>query len=141
MNFELSQEQQLLADSLKRFTINDYGFDARAKIVASPTGWSAEVWATLAEMGLLGLPFPAEHDGFGGTAVDVMIVMEAIGEALIVEPYLATVGLGGQFVTRGGSPAQRKRLLPAIAQGQCRAHRARRPLRPGPGRPPRPARG
>ena len=120
MNFELSQEQQLLADSLKRFTINDYGFDARAKIVASPTGWSAEVWATLAEMGLLGLPFPAEHDGFGGTAVDVMIVMEAIGEALIVEPYLATVGLGGQFVTRGGSPAQRKRLLPAIAQGQCR---------------------
>jgi pimeloyl-CoA dehydrogenase small subunit len=120
MNFELSQEQQLLADSLKRFTTNDYGFDARAKIVASPRGWSAEVWAALAEMGLLGLPFPAEHDGFGGTAVDVMIVMEAIGEALIVEPYLATVGLGGQFVTRGGSPAQRKRLLPAIAQGQCR---------------------
>ena len=120
MNFELSQEQQLLADSLKRFATNDYGFDARSKIVASPRGWSAEVWAALAEMGLLGLPFPAEHDGFGGTAVDVMIVMEAIGEALIVEPYLATVGLGGQFVTRGGSPAQQKRLLPAIAQGQCR---------------------
>jgi len=120
MNFELSQEQQLLADSLKRFATNDYGFDARGKIVASPRGWSAEVWAALAEMGLLGLPFPAEHDGFGGTAVDVMIVMEAIGEALIVEPYLATVGLGGQFVTRGGSPAQQKRLLPAIAQGQCR---------------------
>src|SRR5262249_24609247 len=85
-----------------------------------PRGWSEDVWAALAEMGLLGLPFPAEHDGFGGTAVDVMIVMEAIGEALVVEPYLATVGLGGQFVARGATPAQQKRLLPAIAQGTCK---------------------
>src|SRR5262249_34916883 len=102
MNFELSQEQQLLADSLKRFTTNDYTFDARARIVASATGWSEKVWTALAEMGLMGLPFPAEHDGFGGTAVDVMVVMETIGEALVVEPYLATVGLGGRFVMRGG---------------------------------------
>ena len=120
MNFELTQEQQLLADTFKRFAANDYTFEARAKIVASPAGWSEKVWASLAEMGLLGLPFPAEHDGFGGTAVDVMIVMEAIGEALIVEPYLATVGLGGQFVMRGGSPAQQQRVLPAIAQGRCK---------------------
>ena len=120
MNFELSQEQQLLADTFKRFAANDYTFDARTRIVASPRGWSEKVWASMAEMGLLGLPFPAEHDGFGGAAVDVMIVMETIGEALIVEPYLPTVGLGGQFVLRGGSPAQQKRLLPAIAQGECR---------------------
>ena len=120
MNFELSQEQQLLADSLKRFIANDYTFDARSKIVASGRGWSEEVWAALAEMGLMGLPFSAEYDGFGGTAVDVMIVMEAIGEGLIVEPYLPTVGLGGQFVARGGSPGQQKRLLPLIAQGKCR---------------------
>jgi pimeloyl-CoA dehydrogenase small subunit len=120
MNFDLSQEQQLLADSLRRFITNDYGYDARTKIVASPRGWSPDVWKAIAEMGLLGLPFPAEHDGFGGTAVDVMVVMEAIGEGLIVEPYLATVGVGGQFVARGGSPEQKKRLLPAIAQGQCR---------------------
>ena len=120
MNFELTQEQQLLADTFKRFATNDYTFEARAKIVDSSRGWSEKVWASLAEMGLLGLPFPAEHDGFGGSAVDVMIVMETIGEALIVEPYLATVGLGGQFVMRGGSPAQQKRLLSAIAQGQCK---------------------
>jgi alkylation response protein AidB-like acyl-CoA dehydrogenase len=120
MNFELNQEQQLLADTLKRFAANDYTFEARTRIVASPAGWSDKVWTSLAEMGLLGLPFPAEHDGFGGTAVDVMIVMETIGEALIVEPYLVTVGLGGQLVLRGGSPAQRQRLLPAIAQGECR---------------------
>ena len=120
MNFELSQEQQLLADSLKRFITNDYTFDARSKIVASPRGWSEDVWTSIAEMGLLGLPFPAEHDGFGGTAVDVMVVMEAIGEGLIVEPYLPTVGLGGQFVLRGGTAAQQKRLLPDVAQGRCR---------------------
>src|SRR5262249_10805290 len=98
MNFDLSQEQQLLADTIKRFITNDYSFDARAKIVATPRGWSDEVWSALAEMGLCGLPFPAEYDGFGGSAVDVMIVMESIGEGLLVEPYLATVGLGGQFV-------------------------------------------
>ena len=86
MNFDLSQEQQLLADSLKRYITNDYTFDARSKIVASPKGWSEEAWGKLAEMGLMGLPFPAEHDGFGGSAVDVMVVMEAIGEGLIVEP-------------------------------------------------------
>ena len=120
MNFELSPEQQLLADSLRRFVANDYTFDARSKIVASPRGWSEDVWARLAEMGLLGLPFPAEHDGFGGGAADVMIVMEAIGEGLLVEPYLPTVGLGGQFVVRAGSAAQQKRLLPVIAQGKCR---------------------
>jgi alkylation response protein AidB-like acyl-CoA dehydrogenase len=120
MNFELSQEQQLLADSLKRFITNDYTFDARSKIVASPRGWSEAVWTSVAEMGLLGLPFPAEHDGFGGSAVDVMVVMEAIGEGLIVEPYLPTIGLGGRFVMRGGTPAQQQRLLPDIAQGRCR---------------------
>src|SRR5262245_38831008 len=120
MNFEWSPEQQLLADSLKRFITNDYTFDARTKIVASPKGWSPEVWATFAEMGLLGLPFPPEHDGFGGGAVDLMVVMEAIGEGLVVEPYWTTVGLAGQFVARGGTAAQQERLLPAIAKGQCR---------------------
>src|SRR4029453_13283257 len=66
MNFELSDEQQLLADSLKRFVTNDYTFDARAKIVSSPKGWSPEMWGKLAEMGLAGLPFASEHGGFGG---------------------------------------------------------------------------
>ena len=83
MNFDLTEEQQLLADSLKRYLNNEYSIDARAKIVASPTGWSETVWAAFAEMGLLGVPFPEEHGGFGGTAVDVMLVMEALGEGLV----------------------------------------------------------
>lgn len=120
MDFEYSDEQQLLADTLKRYLATDYNADARAKIVASPTGWSETVWGSLAELGLLGVPFATEHGGYGGTAIDMMIVMEALGDALVVEPYLATVGLGGPFVARGGSAAQRERILPALVQGRHR---------------------
>jgi pimeloyl-CoA dehydrogenase small subunit len=120
MNFDYSEEQQLLADTLKRFLTTNYALDARAKIIASEAGYSEEVWAALAEMGLLGVPFDTAYGGFGGGAVDVMIIMEAIGEGLVVEPYLATVGLGGQFVARGGTEAQKKRILPAIAEGKAK---------------------
>ena len=78
MNFELSEEQTLLAETIKRFVATHYNFDARAKIMASPRGHSEDVWAAIAEMGLLGLPFAEAHGGFGGTTVDVKLVMEAI---------------------------------------------------------------
>ena len=120
MNFDYSEEQQLLADTLKRFLATHYTFDARTKVMTSPTGHSQEVWAALADMGLLGVSFDTEYGGFGGNAVDVMVVMEAIGEGLVVEPYLATVGLGGQFVARGGTAAQQRRILPALIQGQAK---------------------
>ncbi len=120
MNFDLSEEQQLLADSLKRYLANEYTMDARSKIVDSPTGWSEKVWAAFAEMGLLGVPFAEEHGGFGGSAVDVMLVMEALGEGLVVEPYLVNVGLGGRLIARAGSEAQRKRILPPLIQGKHR---------------------
>jgi pimeloyl-CoA dehydrogenase small subunit len=120
MDFEYTDEQRLLAETLRRFLATGYGFDARAKIMASPAGCSEDVWAALAEMGVLGVPFPAEHGGFGGTSVDMMIVMEALGEALVVEPYLATVGLGGRVVARGGSAAQQTRILPGLIQGRTK---------------------
>jgi pimeloyl-CoA dehydrogenase small subunit len=120
MDFEYTEEQRLLAETLRRFLATGYGFDARAKIMASPAGYSEDVWAALAEMGILGVPFPAEHGGFGGTSVDMMIVMEALGEALVVEPYLATVGLGGRVVSRGGSAAQQTRILPGLIQGKTK---------------------
>jgi len=118
MNFELSEEQQMLAETIKRFVATHYNFDARAKILASPAGHSEDVWAAIAEMGLLGLPFDEAHGGVGGTTVDVMLVMEAIGEGLLVEPYLATVGLGGRFVAQAGSKAQQERILPPLIQGK-----------------------
>jgi len=120
MDFEYSDEQKLLSETLRRFLATGYNFDARAKIIASPTGHSEDVWAALAEMGILGVPFDAEHGGFGGTTVDMMVVMEALGEALVVEPYVATVGLGGRFVARAGSAAQRDRILPAVTQGKTK---------------------
>ena len=118
MNFDLTEEQQLLADSLKRYLANEYSIDKRAKIVDSASGWSETVWAAFAEMGLLGVPFAEEHGGFGGSAVDVMLVMEALGEGLVVEPYWVNVGLGGRLVARAGSEAQQKRILPALIQGK-----------------------
>ncbi len=120
MNFDYNEEQQLLADSVRRFLAKDYTFEARRKIVASSDGWSPAVWATIAEMGLTGLPFSPDYGGFGGGAVDLMGVMEAAGDALLVEPYLATVGLGAQFVARAGSEAQKKAILPVVVEGKLK---------------------
>jgi alkylation response protein AidB-like acyl-CoA dehydrogenase len=119
MNFDYNEEQQLLADSVRRFLGKDYGFEARKKIVASKEGWSPQVWGTLAEMGLTGLPFSPDHGGFGGGAVDLMGVMEAAGDALLVEPYLPTL-IGGQIVARAGSDAQKKAILPALVEGKLK---------------------
>src|SRR2546425_2564408 len=128
MNFEYSDEQRLLSETLRKFLNTGYGFDARAKITATPAGFSEDVWAALAEMGILGVPFEEKFGGFGGTTVDMMVVMEALGEALVVEPYLATVGLGGRFVARGGAPPPQVRILPAPVAGQ--AERAVAPTEP-----------
>ncbi|MCS6927006.1 MAG: acyl-CoA dehydrogenase family protein [Candidatus Binatia bacterium] len=120
MNFAYSEEQQLLAQSLQQFITKEYTFDARRAIIASAAGYSEQVWAKFAEMGLLGLPFAHTYGGFGGNAIDVLPVMEAIGQALIVEPYLATVGLGGQLIARGGSEGQKRALLPALIRGRLK---------------------
>jgi alkylation response protein AidB-like acyl-CoA dehydrogenase len=120
MDFEYSEEQRLLGVTLRKFLNTGYSFDAREKIMKSAPGYSEDVWAALAEMGILGVPFDAELGGFGGTTVDMMVVMEALGDALVVEPYLATVGLGGRFVARGGTDAQPKRILPALIQGKLK---------------------
>jgi len=120
MDFEYSDEQRLLSETLRKFLATGYGFDARDKIIKSAAGYSEDVWAALGEMGILGVPFDADLGGFGGTTVDMMVVMEALGEALVVEPYLATVGLGGQFVARAGTDAQKQRILPELIQGKLK---------------------
>jgi alkylation response protein AidB-like acyl-CoA dehydrogenase len=119
MNFDYNEEQQLLADSVRRFLGKDYDFESRKKIVHSAEGWSPKIWATLAEMGVLGLPFSPDFGGFGGGAVDLMGVMEAAGDALLVEPYLATV-LAGRLVARAGGEAQKKAVLPQVVEGKLR---------------------
>jgi len=118
MNFDYSEEQQLLADSVRRFLAKEYDFESRKRII-SGAGWSEAVWAKFAEMGLTGLPLSPDHGGFGGGAVDLMSVMEAFGEALVVEPLLPTL-VAARLVGRAGSGAQKQALLPAVADGRLR---------------------
>jgi alkylation response protein AidB-like acyl-CoA dehydrogenase len=117
MNFELSEEQRLLAESVRRFLAERYDFERRRKILHS--GASAEVWAGIAELGLLGIPFSEAAGGFGGGAVDLMSPMQAIGEALVVEPFLATL-LAGRMIDRAGSAAQKDAILPGVIDGSLR---------------------
>jgi alkylation response protein AidB-like acyl-CoA dehydrogenase len=119
MNFDYSEEQQLLADSVRRLLQKDYEFEARRKIVASQDGYSADIWSSFAEMGLTALPLPSEYGGFGGGAVDLMGVMEAFGEALVVEPLVPTL-LGALLVAKGGSAELKQAILPAVAEGKMK---------------------
>ena len=118
MNFILIEEQQMLQDSLKRFLSNEYTFEKRGKIIESGKGLDAATWQAFAKMGLLGFTFPEEHDGLGGDAVDTMLVMETFGRALVVEPYLATVVLGGGLIRDAGTDAQKAAMLPKITAGE-----------------------
>jgi len=118
MNFDLTEEQQMLNDSLRRFVTNEYSFDKRSRVIQSGKGTDPATWAALAEMGLLAFTFPEEFDGLGGNAVDTMVVMENFGRGLVVEPYLATVVLAGGLVRDSGNHAQKGDILPAIATGE-----------------------
>ena len=120
MNFELSDEQQQLADSVSKALAKDYGFEQRQAIVRSGTGFSASTWATFADMGLTALALPEADGGFGGGAMDLMATMEACGEALVVEPLLDNIALAGRLVARLGSAAQRAALLPGLVDGTRR---------------------
>ncbi len=120
MDFDLSEEQRLLQDSVTRLMADRYSFDARKGFLRQPAGWNAELWAQYAELGLLGLPFAEAHGGFGGGPVEVMLVMQQIGRALALEPYLATVVLGGTAVRLAGSDAQQSAILPAVAEGRLK---------------------
>jgi pimeloyl-CoA dehydrogenase small subunit len=117
MDFDLSEEQRLLKDSVDGLLNDSYDFDSRKKYGAEKGGWSKSVWNKLAEQGLLGLPFSEDDGGFGAGAVETMIVMEALGKALLLEPYLATVVLGGGFLRRGGSAEQKAAHIPGIIDG------------------------
>src|SRR5580698_8445359 len=117
MDFDLSEEQRLLKESVDGLLGSSYEFDDRRKYMAEKGGWSKAVWGKFAEQGLLGLPFSEDEGGFGAGAVETMIVMEALGKALLLEPYLATVVIGGGFLRRGGSAEQKAAYIPAIIEG------------------------
>lgn len=117
MDFDLSEEQSILKDALDRLLADKYGFEERNRILKSDADWSAAIWRHYAEMGLMALPFAEEDGGIGGGAVETMIVMESLGRVLALEPYFATVILGGGFLRLGGSAEQRAEWVPQIAEG------------------------
>lgn len=118
MDFDLTDDQRLLKDSVDRLIADRYAFEARKKLGEAPEGWSRAMWGQFAELGLLGLPFEEKHGGFGGGPVETMIVMEAFGRGLVLEPFLATVILGGGLIRRLGSQAMQDALLPQVSAGK-----------------------
>jgi pimeloyl-CoA dehydrogenase small subunit len=118
MDFDLSDEQRLLKDSVERFVADRYDFERRKAFVAEEGGYARENWAQFAELGLLAVPFSEEDGGIGGGPVETMIVQEAFGRGLVVEPYLATVVLGGGVLRHAGSAEQKAELIAQIAGGE-----------------------
>ena len=118
MEFNYSEEQLALQDTLQRFISRDYDFDKRRAFSASPLGYSAPAWSQYADLGLLSLPFPEDFGGLGGNGVDIMLVMEQFGAGLLLEPYLSTVVTCGGLIRDAGSEALKKKLLPQIAEGK-----------------------
>ena len=118
MDFRYSDEQLALQDTLRRWIARDYGFEQRRALARSPAGYSAAAWAQYAELGLLGLPFPEEFGGLGGSGVDVMAVMELVGEGLLLEPYWSTVVLCGGLIRDSAPQAMQAAVLPEIVAGR-----------------------
>lgn len=113
MDFDLTEEQRLLKESVERLFADRYTFEQRQAYTRSPDGWSRDLWRAYGDLGLLGLPFAEEEGGFGGGPIETMIVMEAFGRSLVLEPYISTVVLCGGLLRRAGAKA----LLPRIADG------------------------
>jgi pimeloyl-CoA dehydrogenase small subunit len=118
MDFDLTDEQRLLSDSVDRLLADTYTFEKRKGYLAEPEGWSRALWSQYGELGLLGLPFAEEHGGFGGGGIETMLVMQAFGRVLALEPYLASVVLSGTALRLAGNKAQQTALLPQIAEGK-----------------------
>ena len=118
MDFSLAEERRLLQDTIKRYLAREYTFEQRRKRLAAGGGFSREAWKGLAELGVLGIGIREDDGGMGGDAFDAMIVMEALGRALVVEPYLSSVVLGAGLVSDAGNDAQRAAWLPAVAAGE-----------------------
>jgi pimeloyl-CoA dehydrogenase small subunit len=117
MDFDFTEEQRLLKESVDRFIADRYEFEQRKGFAKSEAGYSSDNWKQFADLGLLAIPFAEEHGGFGGGPIETMIVMEAFGRGLVLEPYFPTVVLGGSLLRHGGSEAQKSELIPKIASG------------------------
>jgi len=117
MNFELSEEQKMIQQSVERFVQENYDLTNRVKISSEDPGYSQEYWTAMAELGWLGLAFSEEEGGFGGNQIDTLVLIEQFGKGLVLEPFLANIVLAGGAIKRGGSPAIKESILPNLIEG------------------------
>jgi len=101
MNFNLTEDRRMLADSMSRYLVNEYDFPAREAIAKSSAGYSREQWTQFAEMGVIGALFAEADGGYGGAGFDLAVVFEALGRALVLEPFLGTLMAGSVLAAAG----------------------------------------
>ncbi len=121
MDFSLTDDQLILADSIGRFIDAEYDFESRQKITVGDEGFSREMWATFAELGITAVPFAEEDGGLDGGPIELMLIMEQLGRGLVVEPYLANIVLAGGALRRAASSGQREKWLIPIIAGELHA--------------------
>ena len=119
MDFSLSEEQQLLRDSVDKYVRERGGVERHRTLCATELAYDPDAWRQFAQLGWLGLPLNEELGGIGGGAIDLMVMGEALGKSLLRVPYLSTVVTCGGFLQRAGSPAQQQRYIPAIIDGSA----------------------
>ena len=117
MNFELSEEQKMIQQSVERFVQENYDLPKRVEISSKDPGYNKDYWGSMAELGWLGLPFNEEDGGFGGNQIDTLVIMEQFGKGLVLEPFLANVVLGGGAIQMGGSEELKREILPSLIEG------------------------
>ena len=121
MDFNFTQEQTLLEDSLRRYLAKSYGLPARRKAIAAAIGYDVEHWQAYADMGVLALNVPEAHGGLaagpGGNPLDTLVVMRELGRALVVEPLWMSAVVCANAIALGGTDAQQAKLLPELADG------------------------
>ena len=120
MDFNLTEEQQMLREGVRRFASESYPFEARRRVLEGPLGFSAEHWQTFAELGWLALGLPEDVGGLGFSFLETTLVMEELGRALAPEPFVSTAVLGSRIIDRSGVQSLRSTLLPQIAEGKLR---------------------
>jgi alkylation response protein AidB-like acyl-CoA dehydrogenase len=120
MNFGFNEEQELLRSTARKFFENECGSDTVRRLMETPEGISPDLWTKLAEQGWLGLVYPEAYDGMGLGLVDLVVLMEEMGRAVVPGPYFSAVLLGGLAIAEAGSEAQKKEWLPKIAAGDRR---------------------
>ena len=117
MNFESSEEQKMIQQSVERFVQENYDLPTRFKLSGDGVGFSKEYWNSMAELGWLGLPFSEDDGGFGGNQIDVIVIMEQFGRGLVLERYLSSVVLAGGAIKRGGSDKLKQECLSSLIEG------------------------